>query len=148
MGKRNTIIYDTVAELQDFVKTVELPTMCLPNDNPRQLAKGYVTFVLRDDNTEVEGSEVYHIAPLYDSLEECKEIKHDSADTFFKTRDKFLTDHKTTMHPSDDPMRLRIGFVIHPQREWHNISFNLINEILNLTDPEARAEVFTKNNSA
>jgi len=126
MTTEKTIWYDTLSELEAALDNLPKNLTVLPADSPSRLCKGFVVFNSLAKN-EVEENAELHTAPIYDSKEECRQIDHDTFESWVEAIDD-LTEQtpEIVAYPADDPKRLRLGYAFHPQREWHTVKLNAL----------------------
>jgi hypothetical protein len=109
--------YATKEALEASRALINPEWVILPSDDLTCLRTGYVAFNPTDSDT-IE----YHYAPIYDSCEQCKIVEHENKESWWSAMESFKSQEDTTVYPCDMPNDLLLGFVIHPQREWHRLS--------------------------
>jgi len=113
------IKHSSVEELQVAREAIPSDWIILPADEPRKLCVGFVAYHPTED-----GKEEYHFTPLYDTDEECKQVMHETYEDLVKYFSDFQNIEGTKIHNCNDPRTLTVGFVVHPQREWHCTNLN------------------------
>ena len=113
------IKHSSIEELQVAREAISSDWVILPADDAKKLCTGFVAF-----NDALEGTEEYHFAPLYDTDEECRQVSHETYEDLVKSFSDFQDIEGTKIHNCNDPRTLTVGFVVHPQREWHCTNLN------------------------
>ncbi|MBS1722792.1 MAG: hypothetical protein JSS66_07415 [Armatimonadetes bacterium] len=112
-----TFRYESVQELRLAQENYILEGLvCIPSDDTSRLCVGFLT---HDEANE--RPPIWHYASLYDTDYECQRIDHYDITTCAAAIDKLLECPDTVCYPSNDPRRLRYGWVFYPQREEHTL---------------------------
>jgi hypothetical protein len=116
MESQKTFKHSSLAELEAAKNTFKKSDgwIVFPTDDFKRLCQGFVAF--KEDKSLPEEN---HYAPMYDDNDTlCVEIDHDTFYSFLQSKKEF-DNSESTVFQCDNPKKLRIGFVVYPQREWH-----------------------------